>query len=495
MLLRTSSYVIYVPLPNVQDGKDTLLVHGYSGAYDRVTQNVVRYLKDREPKRATQMPDLKLCPSVESECPNVETLAALRRKGYLTTLTVEEEEDLFKRFAKVLFKKSGAEPIFVLIPTYDCNLRCPYCFQGSVRSSLQECQSAQVMSHEMVDRIFAAMRGITQDLGADTNLIPQRITLFGGEPLLRRSRATVDYILDKAREIGTPSFDVITNGTQMDAYADLLGNGLSRIQFTLDGIPEIHDTRRIYPNGAGSFEDIASNINLALDRGVHVRVRVNVDRSNLDQLALLEEVLKTRGWSNRSNFRAYAAPIVVASTGIDSKNVFGTLELDAEISKSRQQNNRLVQIDRPDEGIIASARRIFEGAKQGYSQYRGSYCGAHSSMYVFDLFGDVYACMEQTGEPELRMGHVERDGSISSNTAVLSRWRGRTSASNSVCSKCKYGLFCGGGCALRAAESSGSFESHACDGFAARFKTHVVEAYLDHLLGKMTPMPLPVCGQ
>src|SRR3954468_1184393 len=44
--MRTSSYVIYVDLPDTQD--EVLLVHGYTGAYDRVSRKVAAFLRNGE---------------------------------------------------------------------------------------------------------------------------------------------------------------------------------------------------------------------------------------------------------------------------------------------------------------------------------------------------------------------------------------------------------------------------------------------------------------
>ena len=40
-MLRTSSYTIFVKLP--AQGEDVLLVHGYTGAYDRVSGSVAAF--------------------------------------------------------------------------------------------------------------------------------------------------------------------------------------------------------------------------------------------------------------------------------------------------------------------------------------------------------------------------------------------------------------------------------------------------------------------
>src|SRR6185295_10151224 len=48
--LRTSSYTIYVDLPGESD--QMLLVHGYTGAFDKVSRRVATYVRSLERKRA-----------------------------------------------------------------------------------------------------------------------------------------------------------------------------------------------------------------------------------------------------------------------------------------------------------------------------------------------------------------------------------------------------------------------------------------------------------
>lgn len=66
-----------------------------------------------------------------------------------------------------------------------------------------------------------------------------------------------------ARSDAPAGFWAISNATELDAYADLLGpKGIATLQITLDGPPSEHDQRRIYADGRGSFDRIAENIDL-----------------------------------------------------------------------------------------------------------------------------------------------------------------------------------------------------------------------------------------
>ncbi len=149
----------------------------------------------------------------------------------------------------------------------------------------------------------------------------------------------------------------------------------------------------------------------------------------------------------------------------------------------REEHPNVAVLARPDEGMRARARRIFDADQEVLPSLRPSFCGAHDRMYIFDPFGDIYACWERTGDPDVRIGRVTPDGDVEMKADQVAMWRSRTVASNPVCRRCRYALHCGGGCAVLALSQSGQFNSNYCDGFAARFRASVAEAYLAHVAG------------
>jgi uncharacterized protein len=499
--LRTSSYVIYAPIEPTPDGKNTLLVHGYTGAYDRVSDNVVSYLKQLEVKRGKPLYGEWVNDESVASNSTIEISEAssetLRRRGYLTELNVDEEETVFKSFVGMLHSQNSRTPSYIIMPTYNCNLRCSYCFQDHMRTNPFNQHLLRTMTRDTVDRMFLGMSEIERRHGIDPATFTRPMTFFGGEPLLRSSKEIVSYIISKARSLGKASFTAVSNATELDAYPDLLGpEAIAGIQITLDGPPDEHDKRRIYPDGGGSFEKIARNISMTLDLGVSVSVRLNLDKNNIDDIPRLAETMRQRGWTAYPNFSVYTAPIQVSNSKTDRATTFNSLQLDAALTKMRATNSDLVFIQRPDDRIISAARKIFHaGVTEDQPSYHESFCSAHTGMYIFDAFSDVYACWEKTGDPAIRIGHINMDGSVDLKVPVLNEWRDRTVASNPTCSKCRYALQCGGGCAVLAAGKNGSYHTNYCDNFASRFKTSIAEAYGDHRAGRSMQTADRVCDQ
>jgi uncharacterized protein len=472
-VLRLSNYSIAVAL----DADQSLLVHGYSGAWDIVTADTADGLKRyrhgdpfkpligrpfaEDPPRSADARDLA-----------PETIELLVRRGHLTEKTGEEERQEVALLAGELHGMARmAPPAFVFTISYACNLACEYCFQDKLRADPAYAPKLATMSLDMVDRIFAAMPAIEARHGM-TGEGPRnrRITLFGGEPLLARHRPVVEHILARAREQGAPEISAVTNGTQIDAYLDLLGpGGISFLQITLDGPPRQHDTRRIGPDRAPTFDRIARNIDLALETGTQVKLRINVDRTNGTALPELAETIDRRGWFGHPNFSAYAIPVHESSGSGHDACGFGSWQLTKELEALAHEHPLVNWIEGPDAPWQRRVREIIRGSRDPLLSLQPSFCGAHTQTWVFDAFGDIYACWERAGYEKERIGRLAEDGSLAM-TAREAAWRERTVASNPVCGRCPYAFYCGGGCALLAEHKSGNLHSNYCDGFSQRFK-------------------------
>ena len=485
-MLRTSSYTIYVNLPDNED--EVLLVHGYTGAYDKVSRGVANFLRSRQAKAkplyGEWAPEPE--PAEGSAAPSDATLDLLREQGYLTELCREEEETFFSRLATALHARALQQaPSYIFMPTYDCNLRCSYCYQDHMRTDCSFKHLLRTMRPAMIDRIFAALPRIEERHGLGPDAPRRRnIGLFGGEPLLAAHRPIVEHLLARAFEAGTADVWAVTNGTEIEAYRDLLGPaGISALQITIDGPPAKHDQRRIHADGSGSYQKIAANITMALEQGAGVSIRINVDRNNLADLPEIADEIFSRGWDRHPGFSAYTSPVRAGNGKTDRKEVFSSWDLDRELTRMREENPRLAVLARPDEALRVRARRIFESAGGVMPSLRPSFCSAHDRMYIFDPFGDIYACWEKTGDPDVRIGRVLPEGEVELKEDQTELWRSRTVASNPTCRGCRYALHCGGGCAVLALAGSGKFHSNYCDGFASRFRASVAEAYLAHAAG------------
>ncbi len=488
---RASSYCIFVKLPKRHDR--VLLVHGYTGAYDEVSLDVAAFLSSR---RAVSKPLYgKWSPEFNDVCHesaiSEETLAELENRGYLTTLTIAEEKERLRTIAGLVHSSESKGLSYIVVPSYDCNLRCPYCFQDYMRTDPSFRPKLGKMTPELVDRMLSGIIDL-ENANLDSKMDARHFMFFGGEPLLEANHEIVEYIVGRASALGPAVFGAVTNGTELKTYRDLLGpHAISSLQITLDGPPRTHDQFRIYADGHGSFEKIAQNIVLALDRDVLVSIRVNVCKDNLEGLPGLAKEATQRGWTKYKNFRIYVAPIQPTANFPNNGRLLNSYELGRALQRMQEDNPLLEVIETPDDNIKKRALALFQNPEiDPIGDFKASFCGAHSGMYIFDPFGDIYACWEKMGDPQIRIGRIGDDSKFVYETPMFKRWRSRTVAANPTCESCSYALQCGGGCAVLAEAKNGEYFSNFCDGFGARFKSTVAEAYEAFLTEQEKPSGL-----
>ena len=287
---RVSLYTIFI---NLDDSNgDFLLIHGYTGAIDRVSNSVAWFLRTGqtfEEKDIAQLPF------------SAETFQVLVKRGYLTNKTPFEEREQVKLMAEIFHKQEKKTRSFLFLVAYDCNFRCPYCFENTI-SSNGKGWSKKVFTKHAVDRAYEAMLELEPERAQHHN----GITLYGGEPLLAQNRDVVKYIVEEGKKRDY-MFSAITNGYDLKHFQDLLNpEAITNLQITLDGKKEHHDKRRTHFKDGNSYDKIIENIDFVLKQGVKVSVRINTDLNNFDDIQKLNTEFKNLGFFNY-NFSAYSA--------------------------------------------------------------------------------------------------------------------------------------------------------------------------------------------
>lgn len=176
-----------------------------------------------------------------------------------------------------------------ILLTSDCNFRCTYCFEGLEKEQIYLSDDIKQGIHEF----------ILQNTTHNPNITHIALTLFGGEPLMKFER-NFDFLrsikaIYEDRQL-TFSTTLVTNGSLInDARLDMLHElNCTMIQITLDGVPEIHNSRRVGINGAKTFDAVVSGIKKVVKHPnlSNPVIRINIDRTNLDSTFELLEYLK-----------------------------------------------------------------------------------------------------------------------------------------------------------------------------------------------------------
>lgn len=451
--LRTSSYMIPVKLES-ENGK-YMLIHGYTGAIDVVSEELLARINAL---------------SSENDL-SEDTLQTLLKRGYVTTKTKEEEYAYIVKIADLLHRKNKVlHNYFGFLISYDCNFRCPYCYEAPI-SNNGKSWSKYTFTKQMVDRVYETMLEIEHR----KELHQKNILLYGGEPLLKENKEIVTYIAEKGKTNGY-KFSAITNGYDLDAYKDLLFPELiSSIQVTIDGTRELHDQRRIHYEAGKSFDKIIENISIALEQGVHVSVRINIANENFEEITKLKQIFTDRGYTDSNNFRYYTSLL------IDYAKVGNSDDLTFMNRKEYNDRHRQYNYEHNFDDNQTTARLFSALKNKSAIKFDANYCAAHFGSYLFDPYGNIYGCWEQVGNKSARIGTYMNSLAWSEKNDF---WHKRNIGISPKCSKCKYAFLCRGGCMTQLLKNGKNIYDSNCDYYSDTFKASVNKAYNQHLLIK-----------
>lgn len=210
-----------------------------------------------------------------------EYLPILKTRGYIFDTKEQYDDYISAVNRKLEIQDFYQAPNFLLIPSYSCNLACEYCFERNYK---------KVSSTRSVDWINQFI--FIHDVIKETPFykLPEysakkiNITLMGGEPFLPENHGSIELMVRFFKENGF-SYNAITNGVSVcDYFAIFDDYQPESIQITLDGTKEKHNSRRVFPNHAGTFDEIVQSIHRLIEKKIKTYIRFNLDSDNADNL-------------------------------------------------------------------------------------------------------------------------------------------------------------------------------------------------------------------
>ena len=419
--MRRSRYVIAVPGPE----GEYLFVNTFTGAMIIGTEDTLRILEG------------------ETDFCDEEMREDLFSAGFLTELTPKEEtEAAFKKLGSIrpVYKE---HTLFVLILTYECNMRCDYCFQSYVFGR-DEHWLQQKMTSNHVDAAFEAMGKLNPDQ-------QNPVHLFGGEPLIYHNYDLVQYILEKGTSLGK-SFVIVTNGLEADKFIPLFEeNNIISLQITVDGIQKIHDERKKRLNGKGSFQRIIKSVDRLAEAGIVVYLKTAIDHSTVKALPAFMEFIRDKGWIDNKYVIPFATPVRHHTEG-GCYNFMATLqEEDLDFLFENEATYETFW-----RGLYPLAQKL--GFMDNWFP-QISYCRHNPSQTWFDPFGDLYLCTDSLGDSEHAVGTYYPE--LTFNEQYY-QWRKRTTFDMKSCHHCKYAMICGGGCGHHTYHNKGGILKPDC---------------------------------
>ena len=326
---------------------------------------------------------------------------------------------------------------FMILTTYDCNLSCPYCYEKK-----DPMTSIDKHSCERIKRFIE--KSIERHRPTSLEFL-----MYGGEPLLNPEPMIelidhfTEYCLNRSIELRV---DMTTNGTLIteDIIAELEKYPVYVIQVTLDGPKKMHNEKRVYKNGKGTYEDIIKGLHLLRTSKLRPKIRINVDEINKDAIPELLDDLKERGLADVSIY-------------------FGIIRALSKVCESYAPS---CMEDSEIKSVIPSLWRtaIEKGFTVPLKILRNLVgCGMQSNAdYTIDPEGHIYKCVTGVGYPDQRIGTIDEKGDIPMWNPVYFKWMSRNPLQFPACRACKFFPLCGGGCPMIALTRYGTFEAGGC---------------------------------
>ncbi|MBO7566117.1 MAG: radical SAM protein [Bacteroidales bacterium] len=305
---------------------------------------------------------------------------------------IEDEFDEKKAFlaerAAAIHNKDTYQ--LIINPTMDCNLRCWYCYETHQEGScLSEDLICAIEKH--IELKFKSIKF--------RELI---LIFFGGEPLLR-----IDIVerLIKTTKTLSEKYDFAlhvsftTNGTLMtDELLVTLKTENTSFQITLDGNEECHNkVRKLKQTGGATYSTIVNTVErilTVLNDKTEIVLRVNMSAATVKDM---EQIL----------------------ADIDKFSVYHNFSVG--LHRVWQ-----VQSDKIDEAkvlrFVSKCQSL--GIKCNYLNLQKCFCSCYADYeneVVINYDGLVYKCTAREFKKENSCGHLDLDGKIIWDTALMNK--------------------------------------------------------------------------
>ena len=348
-------------------------------------------------------------------------------------------KDKYRPLADSFKKRQSVIKALCLHVAHDCNLACKYCFAGEGEYH----GDRGLMSFEVGKR---AIDFLIENSGSRKNL---EVDFFGGEPSLNFEvvKKLVEYGRSIEKEHGKNfRFTYTTNGIILtEEIMDFCNKEMSNVVLSLDGRKEVNDRMRQNKGGCGSYDTIVPLFQefIKLRGNKDYYMRGTYTRYNKD---FCEDILHMAdlGFTELSIEPVVAEPSApYALKEEDLPELLAQYEKLAEAMLARKKEGKgftfyhyMIDLD----GGPCIVKRV-------------SGCGVGTEYMAVTPNGDLYPCHQFAGNLDFLIGNVF-DGVL--NAEVTKQFKSCNIYSHEECDSCFARMYCSGGCAANAYNSTGS---------------------------------------
>ena len=308
----------------------------------------------------------------------------------------------------------------MLIVTRNCNFNCVYCGQNHENKN---------MSKEVYDSVLKCIEVVI----TKREYSSLSITFFGGEPLL--SFGDIVMFLRQLKLLSIKYDFTFTSGMTTNAYLltpdrfnELVENGCTDFQITLDGMSSTHDQTRILKNNNPTWGIIVDNLKymVSTDHAFRVTLRTNFNMEILNGLGDFYDFVKANFDDNR--FQIYFETIKDHGNENTPDTLNGVEELISDISIAKMLKDRGLRTS----NIFLKPCNLVCGA-------------SNPNFFVVDTDGTLKKCSHLLDVIDNAVGHITSDGDLVIDNGILnSKWVFNDYLSISECKDCRLVPLCFG---------------------------------------------------
>lgn len=306
-----------------------------------------------------------------------------------------------------------------ICPTLACNFRCSYCFENSQKLP-------KIMSDDVILKLVDFIKSFQ-------NAKNLSICWFGGEPTMAFD--IIEKITDSIKQLNIYFEDasIITNGylVNEEKIKKLNALNIKSIQITIDGLKEMHDSRRYRAGKKPTFERIIQNIEnlLSSDYKGTCSIRVNIDKANYEEYGELKSFLNDKFKSPRLTI--YPGRVVTLEThNCNSCNLNSDEWTDFAL--------KLFEVSPNSDASLFPTNN------------NNNVCAANrKNSFVIGPCGEIYKCWEDVGKFNLVVGSLFEQELITNKRLVEQYVDGTNPYTDAECLDCYYLPICTGGCSNR----------------------------------------------
>ncbi len=255
--------------------------------------------------------------------------AYLRDHWFLVPEAAEEKElvELVRWVRQTAEKTPTAITGYTILTTTDCNARCFYCYERGCAKITMTPETAEKTAAYIVDHCAGKK---------------VRLNWFGGEPLVNYPAMDIICRSLEAKGVDFES-RMVSNAYLLDEkmIPRAAAWRLKQVQITLDGTEQVYNRSKafIYTRGS-AYQVVMGNISGLLDAGISVRIRLNMDLRNAEDLLRLADELAER-FGARKGLRVY--PHLLFDTDDPEGKRFSPAQWEQQYACLRQLEEALIR--------------------------------------------------------------------------------------------------------------------------------------------------------